>query len=258
MNKMMLWRIILCFVLACSLFLSVEAQENLKVQLSRDVFIEKIDDGVWRHVSHKKLSGTESFPSNGLIIQFGTRVIVVDTAWNDNQTKLILNWIERKLKSKPSSIVITHYHEDRLGGIREVHRRGIQVIASELTVKLAKQRGLKPPAQSFKTSTTLSLDEHDVQVLYLGPGHTVDNVVVWLPGKQILFGGCLIKSAEADDLGNTKDADLNQWPLTVEQVHKDFRRARMVIPGHGDVGGIETVTRTLELLKASRNASDKE
>ncbi len=35
--------------------------------------------------------------SNGLIVRDGGRVLVVDTAWTDDQTAQILNWIKQEI-----------------------------------------------------------------------------------------------------------------------------------------------------------------
>ena len=225
------------------------AQENPRVQLASDVFIEKIAEGVWRHVSYKDLPDLGPVPSNGVIAQFGAEILLVDSAWNDEQTRLILDWIENELNAKPSRAVITHSHEDRLGGIHEIHARGIRTVSSGLTAELAKQQGLESPQQTFDGRIDLSFGGRTVRVWHPGPGHTKDNVVVWLPDQQILVGGCLIKSAQAGDLGNIKDADLPQWPKTMGKVYQEFGHAKIVVPGHGDPSGIEAVTHTLELLK---------
>ena len=157
------------------------------------------------------------------------------------------------MKAKPSVAVLTHAHEDRLGGIHEIHRRGIRTLSSRLTADLAKQQGLEVPQQTFDDKQNLSLGGRTIQVQYPGPGHTRDNIVVWIPDRNVLFGGCLIKAAQAKDLGNTKEADLQQWPRTVEKVHQEFKQARIIIPGHGDPSGIEAITRTLELLNSTFN-----
>jgi metallo-beta-lactamase class B len=230
------------------LFLTT-AQEKSQVHLSSDVFIEKIAEGVWRHVSVKDLPNLGPVPSNGVIAQFGTEILLVDSAWTDAQTKLILDWIETELNAKPSVAVITHSHEDRLGGIHEIHTRGIRTVSSGLTAELAKQQGVESPQQTFAGSIDLSLGGRTIRVWHPGPGHTKDNVVVWLPDQKILVGGCLIKSAQAGDLGNIQEADLPQWPKTMEKVRQEFKHAKIVVPGHGDPSGIEAVTHTLELLK---------
>jgi metallo-beta-lactamase class B len=237
------------FILILLPLFQATAQEQPQVHLSGDVFIEKIGDGVWRHVSYKDLPNLGPVPSNGGIAQFGTEILLIDSAWNDAQTKLILDWIEKELHAKPSLAVFTHSHEDRLGGIHEIHQRGIKTMSLLLTAELAKQRGVESPQQTFQEQTTVTLGKQKIQMQYLGSGHTQDNIVVWLPEQQILFGGCLIKSAQAGDLGNTREADLPQWPKTVEKVHQEFKQAKIVVPGHGDPSGIEAVTHTLTLLQ---------
>lgn len=231
--------------LLCSFSL---AQDNGKVPLAEDVFIEKIADNVWRHVSSKNVPNFGLVPSNGVIAQFGTDILLIDSAWNDAQTKLILDWIEKELKVKPSVAVITHAHDDRIGGIHEIHRRGIRTLSSRFTAELARQQGSEVPQQTFDEKLTLSLGGREVLVQYPGPGHTRDNIVVWLPDQRILVGGCLIKSAQAKDIGNTKDADLEKWPKTIEKVQQEFKQAKIVVPGHDDPSGIAAMTRTLELL----------
>jgi metallo-beta-lactamase class B len=225
------------------------AQDHGKVQLADDVFIEKIADNVWRHVSSKNVPNFGLVPSNGVIARFGTDILLVDSAWNNEQTKLVLDWIEKELKHKPAVAVITHAHDDRIGGIHEMHRRGIRTLSSRLTAEWAKQQGLETPQQTFEERHTLSLGGQEVLVQYPGPGHTRDNIVVWLPVQKILVGGCLIKSAQAKSIGNTKDADLAAWPKTIEKVQQEFKQAKMVVPGHDDPSGVEALTRTLELLK---------
>jgi metallo-beta-lactamase class B len=255
MKNDMFCKVAFCFSLGFSLCSVAVAQENGKIQLADDVFIEKIADNVWRHVSSKNLPTFGLVPSNGVIAQFGTDILLIDSAWNDAQTKLILDWIEKELKVKPSVAVLTHAHDDRLGGIHEIHSRGIRTLSSGLTAELARQQGVEVPQQTFDEKLTLSLGGREIHVQYPGPGHTRDNIVVWIPAQRILVGGCLIKSAQAKDLGYIKEADLAQWPKTVEKIYQEFKQARIVVPGHGDPSGIEAITHTLELLNKAAGAS---
>jgi metallo-beta-lactamase class B len=256
MRRFKSFKALLCFtfilVLSYAAVAQDKAPESSKAQLSSDLFVEKLDEGVWLHVSRKKVEGFGLVPSNGLVIQCGTSALLVDTAWDDGQTKLLLDWTEKELKLKPLAVVITHYHADRLGGIGEVRRRGMKAISSELTAKLARENGSESPKTNFDQSLTLSYGGRDVLAKYAGAGHTRDNIVVWLPDRKILFGGCLVRAAQATEMGNTKDGDLEQWPRTIENLLQEFGSARIVIPGHGDPSGPEALTRTLELLKARR------
>lgn len=86
------------------------------------------------------------------------------------------------------------------------------------------------------------------EVFFPGPGHAPNNVVLWFPDQQILFGGCLIKSASADSLGFTGDADLRAWPEAVRRVAARYRPA-LVVPGHGPLAlGDAPLRHTLDLL----------
>jgi glyoxylase-like metal-dependent hydrolase (beta-lactamase superfamily II) len=73
-------------------------------------------------------------------------------------------------------------------------------------------------------------------VFYPGAGHTIDNVVAWVPSDGVLFAGCLVKSITAPDLGNVADADLGAYPATIRRL-ADTYRPRHVIPGHGTIAG---------------------
>ena len=88
-----------------------------------------------------------------------------------------------------------------------------------------------------------------VETFYPGKGHTEDNIVVWLPQYQILAGGCLVKSAEAKDLGNVADAYVNEWSTSIENVLKRYGNINAVVPGHGEVGDKGLLLHTLDLLK---------
>ncbi len=53
----------------------------------------------------------------------------------------------------------------------------------------------------------VSMNEASLQIYYPEHGHTIDNLAAYLPKKQILFGGCVIKSEDAENLGYTQEAD---------------------------------------------------
>lgn len=46
------------------------------------------------------------------------------------------------------------------------------------------------------------------------------------------------------------DADTAAWPASLERVRARFPEVRIVVPGHGSVGGPELLSHTLELLRA--------
>jgi metallo-beta-lactamase class B len=65
----------------------------------------------------------------------------------------------------------------------------------------------------------------------------------------VLFGGCIIKSLNSQGLGSTKDANVEQWPISLNKVLEKYSDAEVVIPGHGKWGSIELIKHTLDLLE---------
>lgn len=223
------------------------------VKLADDVQIEKLQDGVWRHITVSNYPGLGLVPANGLIVAGDTNVIMVDTGWTPEQTRKILDWIENDLHKKTTCVVVTHAHADRMGGITESMRRHLLTVSSRRTAMLARTAGLPVPEKTFDEKLDLpSGPEPLVQLEYPGAGHTVDNIVAWLPRQKILFGGCLIKAAKDESPGYTKDADLNEWPRTVARIEKDFPDTKMVVPGHGDVGDRNLLPHTIELIQKAK------
>lgn len=88
-----------------------------------------------------------------------------------------------------------------------------------------------------------------IEAFYPGEGHSKDNITVWLPQSQLLFGGCFIKSLEAKDLGNLSDANVEQWDDSVQKVIDKYPNVKTVVPGHGTWGDKGLLFHTLDLIK---------
>jgi len=58
----------------------------------------------------------------------------------------------------------------------------------------------------------------------------------------------MVKSLTSKNLGNTADGDLIAYPKTIDKLIRKFPSATIVIPGHGEFGGIELIKHTKELL----------
>jgi metallo-beta-lactamase class B len=72
---------------------------------------------------------------------------------------------------------------------------------------------------------------------------------MWFDKEKILYGGCLVKSTEADDLGNLSDANVKDWAATIIKIQHTFKNPDYIIPGHGDWRSKESLTHTLDLIK---------
>lgn len=227
------------------LFLLIFAQLSVFYSHAQRIKLEKLNDTVFIHTSYGKLSNGSWFPANGLVINTTQGIILIDIPWNDKLTTQLIKKLYKLTKHKVNFCIITHAHEDRMGGINTLKKKEIAVFSTQLTSDQAASKRYTLPDRIL---STLPLDTLGIEVFYPGKGHTVDNVVVYLKTSHILFGGCLIKSIDHYDLGNIQDAVLDQWPISIKNVMRKFPDAIGVIPGHGREGGKELFQHTLNLL----------
>jgi|GEM_PF-537521 len=221
------------------------------VSLGDDLTLERLAPGVWRHVSWHEIEGFGRVPANGLLVVDGGEAALVDTAWTEEQTGRLLDWAAEELGAKATLVVPGHFHGDCTGGLAAAHARGAESWAMAATAAKVAERGAPVTHAAEEDHLSLDLGALKLEVHHLGAGHTPDNSVVWIPSRRVLFGGCLVRSAAAKDLGNTADADLEAWPSTIEAVVARFPEVKVVVPGHGSPGGRELLDNTLALTRAA-------
>jgi glyoxylase-like metal-dependent hydrolase (beta-lactamase superfamily II) len=242
--------LLLCVVL--DWFAATGAAAELPKPLAPDVTICQLAPGVWMHTSLQRYPGGVVIPSNGLLVVRGTHSILIDTAWNDAQTQCVFDFAAGTLQKPVRRAIVTHAHNDRIGGVGFLLSRGIPVSGLTLTRDIAVAHNVVGPNETFDLGIGEIRQLEGIELFYPGPGHAPDNIVVWIPSDRLLFGGCLIKSADAGNLGFTGDADLDHWPDAVRAVSRRYSSATVVVPGHGAPGDIHLLDNTLKLLAENR------
>ena len=241
-------KIILFILTAALLQLNVFAQNSYpEIKISDNVKLIRIADNAYVHVSYADLPQYGRTPANGLLLVNGNEAFLFDSPWTDSETKDLLNWITDSMKIKVVGFVPTHWHVDCMGGLGYIQNQKIDSYANQMTIDIARNKNLPVPDHGFKDSLQLMLGDKSINCYYLGAAHSMDNIVVWIPSEKILFAGCMIKNVNARNLGNTADGDLKAYPGTIEKVLAKFPDAEIVIPGHGNFGGMELVGHTKEL-----------
>jgi cyclase len=95
---------------------------------------------------------------------------------------------------------------------------------------LASQKELKPtpPNVTLATQMTLYRGSREIQIRFLGRGHTAGDVVVFLPNEKVVMTGDFLTSG----LSNMSDSYPEEWVTSLDALKKlDFDT---VLPGHGD------------------------
>lgn len=240
----------LCFVACSNKPKEVSVTENFYKSGSKDsnyVELSKINDNVWVHTTYENYNGSRT-PSNGMVVVSSKGLVLVDTPWNNEQTKELISLSKSIFKKDIAFAIITHAHEDRIGGIDTLIQNKIEVRSTGLTSKEAEKNGFKKPEPKLDSEPEIAFGEINMEVFYPGEGHTVDNITVWIPQYKVLFGGCLIKALDSKSIGNTADANIKAWPFSLKKLSERYSTAEIVIPGHGSWGNLDLIKHTLELL----------
>lgn len=238
-------RLLLFFLLLAG-FAQAQTPQKPKVRVT------PLSDGVYLHVSYGIYRNT-AISSNGLLIKTPDGVVLVDTGWDTpddtDNTRQLLRYVADSLRQPVRLCIVTHAHDDRVGGIAELRRAGVRVVSTPLTAQNAVKAGYPAPEGILPADTTLVIGQVPIRCFFPGEGHTRDNIVVWLPTQRILHGGCLVKSVAVFGMGNLADANVQEWANSVRRVIARFGDARIVVPGHEDVSDHRALEHTLRLVE---------
>jgi metallo-beta-lactamase class B len=232
---------------------SSKAQTNEKIMIDNDIQLIHLQDSVYVHVTWHHLDNFGRFPSNGLIVIRNGQALMIDTPMDNDKTERLTKYLKDSMSVDLAKLIIGHFHDDCMGGLGYLQSIGIESIANSMTIEKCKEIGLPIPSTSIMDSLSFDFNGEQIDCRYFGAGHSFDNITVWIPDKEILFGGCLIKSINSRGLGNLSDAVVDDWDMTIEKVIKRYPVIRTVIPGHGNYGGVELLTHTIELVEKEKN-----
>lgn len=228
--------------------LSMCSRNQHIIEIDRDIRLKPLTDNVWIHVSDIEMPQWGKVSANGLVAYSENRLMIIDTPWNNAQTELLVRWFRGHFTVDDIRVIVTHYHDDNLGGLDWIHGDGIESYAIAKTIRICREKGLPVPRHSLAEACTLHCGKTPIEVFFPGEGHTVDSISVYLPRQRILFGGCSVKALEHSNLGNTAEANVIAWPDTLRHLKRRFADAAVVVPGHGMEGTVALIDHTLSLF----------
>ncbi|MFH1965643.1 MAG: subclass B1 metallo-beta-lactamase [Acidobacteriota bacterium] len=241
--------VILVFILVFGVA-ATQGVDSEVIELSPDIKAVQLTRSVWLYTAYTELPGYESsVPGNGLVVVSGSSAMLIDMPWSDEHTRIVAAWVKGKFGAEIEYAVPTHAHADCAGGLREANALGSESWALHKTTVKLYDLGSAIPKKSFTEKKTLYCGYLEVELMFPGAGHTDDNIVAWIPEEKVLFAGCLVKSLDAQDLGDTSEADLKAYPDTLEKLLDAYKNAEIVVPGHGSPGGVDLIKHTIELSK---------
>lgn len=191
--------------------------------------------------------------SNSTFLVHRDGILVVDTGLDVHEGDKLLAAIRRISSAPIRYIVNTHYHPDHQGGNGVVGPHAIvisTVFTREATLKMiphmlkhAERAGrlrfaFRPATLTFAKKVTVYLDNEPVEIYATGPGHTMDDAVIYFPEEKAVSTGDLFlnRSCPGMDKGSVKHwIHTLAWMLTLP--------VNYYVPGHFGLGNRQDVER---------------
>lgn len=273
------YSIFLAFLLlnTYGLFAQPEIQKSKQSKINDELYFNQLTERVYMITHYFPYYGGNSL----LVLLDNKEAVLIDTPYDGVSTTALLAWINIEFGDLELHAIVTGFHQDNLGGNEVLIQNGVPVYGMQLTANLVNSEGtdfkkaimesvrnnenktyferyqklqLTPPDVTFNLgkneSKIIELGTEMFEFYYPGETHTVDNAVVYIHGKKMLFGGCMIRALSDTRPGYIKYANMMEWPVSVEGVAKKFPDAEIVIPGHGFEGDFNLLPHTVMILNA--------
>jgi metallo-beta-lactamase class B len=210
--------------------------------------ISQLTENFYIYTTYNTYEGNK-IPANGMYVVANEGVILFDTPWDTTQFQPLLDSIRLKHNKNVMMCFATHWHSDRTEGLEYYKKLKIKTYTTELTDELSKKNNKKRAEFLISKDTIFNVGKYSFKIYYPGQGHTEDNVVIWFNKEKILYGGCLIKGAEAENLGFLGDGNILEYETTLKNVQRKFPNPKFIIVSHHDWKNINSLKHSIKLAK---------
>ncbi len=191
---------------------------------------------------------------NSGILTSDSLVLVIDTKMDDAAEQMSKK-VKELAGNKPILVVNTHFHPDHTGGNK--YYSGQTIIAGgnytkEFWLKEAGKESV--PTVWLADRMDIKMGDDTATFYNLARNvHTQSDIVVYLHKRKMLFTGDVILNKQAPVLMGVADPDGYLW--AVETFPKEFD-IQKIVPGHGEVGGIEVINNFHQFFIDMQTAAD--
>ena len=174
------------------------------------------------------------------------RAALIDCGSTPEQGTALLERARSLVGVPVNHVVVTHPHHDHwfgLAGMEDVtsiaHEDLLrdpepEVLDAAAAIGLAR---LPAPDETFSLARSLDLGGVRLEMLHTGPAHTRADIVVVVPGDDVIFMGDLVESAGDPQFGPASDT--GNWPRVLDDALGASSEATRFVPGHAPAGGEE-------------------
>ncbi len=209
--------------------------------------MEEVSPGIYAYV---QLDGSWGLNNSGFI-KGKDSLTLIDTCFTEARTKAYLEAIRSVSLLPMKTLINTHHHGDHTHGNYLVPEAAIighrlcrqTVIDTGLQALHPLFPGVKwgdlelaPPNITFNDHMDIYIDDLKVELIFMGPAHTTNDIVAWLPERKLLFAGDLIFNQGTPFVAM---GSVSGSLLALKRLRE--LGAETIIPGHGSVCGPEVM-----------------
>jgi len=176
---------------------------------------------------------------NSGIVVGDSAVIVIDTKMMGNSEDLY-KLAKEKAGTKPLIVINTHYHPDHVNGNKFYKGSRIYIGNYEKDFLQKNVAAENQTTDFVKDSLLIDLGSEKVHLYNLGQAHTMNDLVVYLSGRHILFTGDLVFRGINPVLKKESGANVARWIEVLDLILNRWPDSKFV-PGHGPAGNKEIV-----------------
>lgn len=234
--------IIFTIALISSLTSTFGQSKNVKLKISN------LTEDFYIYTTYNDYEGSQ-IPAHGMYLLTNNGVVLFDTPWDTTQFQPLLDSIKLKHKKTVTVCIATHWHGDRTEGLEYYMQQGIKTYTTLLTDELSKVNNKKRAEFLMMKDTIFNIGQYSFEIYYPGAGHTEDNIIAWFSKEKILYGGCLIKGADAENLGYLGDANTSEYQTTLKKVKKKCPDPKFIVVSHHDWNNVNSLEHSIKLAR---------
>ena len=191
-------------------------------------------------------------------------VVVIDTSLFRSKAEELRNYISSLTRKPILAVFNTHYHPDHTFGnsafdspiiAHEITRLKMESMNEEYIDDIRRKMGeemeeefrnfeLKIPTETFKRTRKIDLGNRSITFLHVG-GHTEDSSIAIVEPEMVIFCGDILVNGYHPEIVN--DSNLDEWIDALRKLL--YYDVSKVVPGHGEVGGRDSIERMLEYME---------
>jgi glyoxylase-like metal-dependent hydrolase (beta-lactamase superfamily II) len=239
---------------ACSLILSIGLlffSAACAAEVVPAMQVDKVSSSTW-YVQGASAQGSplnQNFISNAGFVVTPAGVVVIDALGSPALATRLVAQIRTITPLPITHVIVTHYHADHIYGLQTFKALGARIFAhpaakdylnsdtarlrletsrTELAPWVNQDTHLVAPDEWIESDKDLGVGGVLFKIKAVGPAHTPEDLVVYLPQEKVLFAGDLVFRSRIPFVGQ---ADSRHWITALDQLLAFD--AQTVVPGHG-------------------------